>query len=399
MVVIQIEGVPGVGKTTFSNILSSLLNYKLIEEFVPLDHLSKYLNNIKDETMLFNMRMFNQKLFNQLDAKLSNKGIIIDRGIRGNECFSKMHIQNNLLNEDKWNEYKSNYTKTINESKSDYIIYLKASPETCLRRCNKRNRQDEKNKYKIDYFNNLVKIHNEEFDNNDTIVIDWNNDLNTFELLNNHIIKIILSLFSNNNKVVIEGNIGVGKTTFINSLTKCILNIGYSCEIFPEPVFDTIDEFLENQTNNDIVFKFQKNTRMSRYNSLNKKSTSDYILYDRGLIGDECFAQVQIKKGMINNNEWKEYKNTFKEINENPLIIYLKSKPRTSYDRCLKRCNNDISKYNIKYFNDLNNEYDKQIIKNDNNYNIINIEWDDYKSQKDIDEYIKNNIIKILCDL
>ena len=391
MVVLQIEGVPGVGKSTFARHLSYMFSMKLFQENTPLDHLNKYLSNIKSETKGFNMRMFTDKVYVHVDAKLHDGNSIIDRGVQGNECFSKMHIKNNLLDKNEWNNFTKNFDSVIKENVSDKIIYLKASPETCMRRCMKRDRKGEKDSYDIKYFKDLVSIHDSEFiGQKNVIVVDWDIDMK-LEQLKKNIARIMIKHFSSQ-KIVVEGVIGVGKTTFISHMIKYLVRLGFNCSVYPEPVFETLKLFLDNQNDPNIVYNFQKETRKSRNESINKVVDNDFLIYDRGEFGDECFAQVHIDRDMINSVSWEEWKKETLTKNDSILNIYLKCDPETSMKRCQKRNGIDANSYSIDYFKQLNSKHDEL----SEQFDSIDIDWNEMKTDNEIESFMNKNLYKYI---
>lgn len=183
-------------------------------------------------------------------------------------------------------------------------------------------------------------------------------------------------------KLYIEANIGAGKTTFINKLKKY-----YSSNNDIICIEEPVDEWLQfkDSNNNNILnmfyenqnrwsYTFQMNAFMTRIESIKKKYEQGKINFiERSIYTDKnCFALICKENGSINEIEWKLYNNWFQWLNnkfdvEPEGYIYIKTSPKTCYERIKKRNRTEESNIPLEYLNNLNEKHEKWLISNDNN--------------------------------
>jgi deoxyadenosine/deoxycytidine kinase len=163
---IAIEGVLGVGKTTFARMLSADLEAKLVLEQVDnnpfLEKFYKEMNTFALQTQLTFLlnRATQQEPLKQLD--LFSKKIVSDYLIEKDRIFAYITLGENELN-----LYEKIYGVVVNEAqllKPDLVIYLQASIEVLMDRIKKRGRSFEKSISK-DYLYNLSQAYNHFFSN------------------------------------------------------------------------------------------------------------------------------------------------------------------------------------------------------------------------------------------
>jgi deoxyadenosine/deoxycytidine kinase len=161
---IAIEGVLGVGKTSFARQLAQDLSGKLVLEEVDNNpFLDKFYKDMKGhalQTQLFFLlnRAKQQEPLKQLD--LFSKRIIADYLIEKDRIFAYITLDENELP-----LYEKVYSAVVNEGnllKPDLVVYLQASVEVLLERIKKRARGFEKNISK-DYIHNLSQAYNHYF--------------------------------------------------------------------------------------------------------------------------------------------------------------------------------------------------------------------------------------------
>lgn len=168
-ITIVIEGNIGTGKSTFLNYLKKFHQFKVIPE--PLSrwtdlnghNLLQYLySNIKHWAYPF--QMFAALTMYQNHAKQIEERVkIMERSIFSTRyCFLEAHkkletfhlAQFDIL--DKWCEF----TEEQKPVHVDLIIYLRSSPENCLKRIKKRNRKEEA-EMKIEYLQLLHSLYDD----------------------------------------------------------------------------------------------------------------------------------------------------------------------------------------------------------------------------------------------
>ena len=152
--------------------------------------------------------------------------------------------------------------------------------------------------------------------------------------------------------ISIEGNMGVGKTTFINTLQEYFKD-KHPIHILEEPVSlwqsikdqddkDILSHFYENQSK--WAFSFQIMAYISRLSIL-KQAVKDHpdsiIITERSVHSDRhIFAKMLYDDKLINEIDYQIYNKWFVHFIEDiPIssIIYLQCSPEISNKRVLKR--------------------------------------------------------------
>jgi deoxyadenosine/deoxycytidine kinase len=185
-----------------------------------------------------------------------------------------------------------------------------------------------------------------------------------------------------NQKIIIsiEGNIGVGKSSFIELLKKNLSEEKY--EFISEPV----DEWLnlkDNEGKNLLQtfyedkkrwgYTFQNIAYLTRMNKLIdaiQNSKKEFIVLDRSLSADlNTFTKMLYDEGSINELEWRAYNmwNDFfyqrfgKGIRH--LIVYLRCEPETSYCRSKLRNRDEEKEIPLEYFQRLHQYHEDWLMK------------------------------------
>ena len=151
----------------------------------------------------------------------------------------------------------------------------------------------------------------------------------------------------------IEGNIGVGKTTLINTLHDITEIKGRKVIFLEEPV--SIWESIKDDNGKNIIehfyadqlayaFAFQMMAYISRISLLKetiKQNPDAIIITDRSVHTDKhVFAQMLYDDKKIGNIEYQIYNKWFDHfLKETPLagIIYLRCDPEVANERVIKR--------------------------------------------------------------
>ena len=149
--------------------------------------------------------------------------------------------------------------------------------------------------------------------------------------------------------ISIEGNIGSGKSTFVEQLKQTLKNDNIC--FLQEPVEQwnkIVDKdginILEHyyKDNKRWAFSFQMMAYISRLTLLKKAIESNYeiIITERSLYTDKhVFCQMLYDNDLIEDIEFTIYNKWFEEFNNirNIQYVYLKTDPEISYERVLKR--------------------------------------------------------------
>jgi deoxyadenosine/deoxycytidine kinase len=163
---IAVEGVLGVGKTTFAKMLAEDLQAKIVLEQVDnnpfLEKFYKEMDTYALQTQLTFLlnRAMQQEPLKQLD--LFSKKIVADYLIEKDRIFAYI-----TLNENELNLYEKIYSVVVNEAKlmkPDLVIYLQASIDVLMDRIKKRGRSFEKSVSR-DYLYDLSQAYNHFFSN------------------------------------------------------------------------------------------------------------------------------------------------------------------------------------------------------------------------------------------
>ena len=198
---------------------------------------------------------------------------------------------------------------------------------------------------------------------------------------------------SPDNKIIIsvEGNIGVGKSTFINIL-KSKWDEKDGCEVIPEPV--DMWKKLVNSDGKNILQTFYEDiprwaysfqnvaciTRMMKIENTIRNTNSKYIFLDRSLGTDKnVFEAMLYDQGQINQMEhqmytlWCDFYHKYVRSQSNQIYIYLKASPETCASRIKKRGRVEEESIELDYLKGLNDYHDAWLL-NEPNTIIINCE-------------------------
>ena len=145
---IGIAGNIGVGKTTFTEIISKHFGWKAYYESVGDNpYLNDFYGNMSRWSFNLQVYFLQHRFSDQMEIQSNGMGVIQDRTIYEDvEIFAKnLYEMNHMSNRD-WETYNSlflNMTQFLR--KPDLIIYLRASTDTLLSRIKNRDRNFEKN--------------------------------------------------------------------------------------------------------------------------------------------------------------------------------------------------------------------------------------------------------------
>lgn len=206
--------------------------------------------------------------------------------------------------------------------------------------------------------------------------------------------------------IYIEGNIGSGKTTFVDTLQQKYQNDAkYSC--ITEPVNEwlslkdkdnksILEKFYEDQ--NKWSFAFQMNSFISRTHKVSN-DTSSIKFIERSVYTDKyCFATNCYNMGNMNKIEYDIYCKWHDWLCDNFKVkpsgfIYLKTDPSVSYDRIKKRSRTGESDIPLDYLELLHNNHEewmKQETKNGIPVLYIDVTDNFYDNDKQLEQILKS---------
>ena len=210
-------------------------------------------------------------------------------------------------------------------------------------------------------------------------------------------------------EVYVEGNIGTGKTTFLNHLDK----IYPENEVIYEPVEEwtqlkdtegknILENFYENQ--NKWSFAFQMNSFISRIKKIKDCDKSKIKFIERSIYTDKyCFADNCYKNGKMNKIEYDIYNNWHEWLSQKfdmkpTAFIYLKTIPEISLGRIQKRNRSGENDIPLDYLKQLDNLHDiwmEREISNNVPVLILDVSKNFYNDEIETD-MIKNSIDNFL---
>ena len=213
--------------------------------------------------------------------------------------------------------------------------------------------------------------------------------------------------------IYIEGNIGAGKTTFVNNLKEycsAFQKLGINAEIVTEPVDDwlqtfesdgknILEKFYEDQ--NKWSFCFQMNSFISRvkrindayYNKDGSPIDNKIIFVERSIYTDRyCFAENCYQSGTMTKLEYDVYCKwndwLAHEFQIQPsAYIYLRCMPNVNNERIIKRSRDGESNIPIEYLEMLHNKHDEWMAREKTYIPVLTIDaLEDFTQQPVMDQ-------------
>ena len=188
--------------------------------------------------------------------------------------------------------------------------------------------------------------------------------------------------------IVISGNIGVGKTTLAEKLSK-----KYNWKILLEEVDNNpyLDDFYKSMKSWSFHLQiFFLNSRFKQIQNISK--TNSTIIQDRSIYEDyEVFTKNLFDSGILLKREFENYKRLYNTILEYvtvpDLLIYIRNKNINNIVNNIKKRNRKFEKkINTEYLKNLNKYYENWI-KHYSNKNLLIIDVtnkDFIKNSKDL---------------
>lgn len=186
----------------------------------------------------------------------------------------------------------------------------------------------------------------------------------------------------------IEGNIGAGKSTFLEFIKN-----NFECNVSQEPVkewmsltdgeHNILDKFYK-----DIPrwsFAFQMNCFISRTHQTKKLPKGQINFIERSIHSDRIFANNCFQSGNMNPIEMKIYAKWSRWLEKeicDPIdrIIYLRSSPEVSYERIKQRSREGEECIPIEYLRELHRLHDEWLENTDIPVYVLdadNLNYDD----------------------
>lgn len=171
--------------------------------------------------------------------------------------------------------------------------------------------------------------------------------------------------------ILIEGNIGSGKSTFLNYLQKQI-----NSDVFPEPIprwtdfngHNLLQQVYDNPT--EWIAPFQLYAALTLYTNHLKETTKPFKIMERSIYSSR---DIFLTAARINNIihpihheiiiKWLDFIEGNIKINVD-LIIYLKCEPKESFNRIKERNRPEEKNIQLSYIELLNELYEQWIHEN-----------------------------------
>lgn len=131
-------GLIGVGKTTFADSAMSILGKDAVKEDVSDPMLEAFYQDPKTFAGPLQMHLAMRRRESHGAAKLQRRWE--DSSIYQDRAFIRLLIKCGMIGPDFWPRYNAEVTKLFEGEKPEFIVYLKASPQTCHRNISVRSR-------------------------------------------------------------------------------------------------------------------------------------------------------------------------------------------------------------------------------------------------------------------
>lgn len=190
--VVTVEGLIGIGKTTLGQAMVSFLNQLGLEarffpEYVNREFLAKYIANMKEYSFSFQLFMLQKRIeiYREAQAFAKTGGIaVVDRSLNGDYTFALMQKDKGFFDDEKWDIYNA-----ILEGESipepSITLYLVCNPQTSLRRVHKRGNAEEISGYTLGYMEELSTAYNKSMKlvKHPVLTIEWEYDIPVADLV------------------------------------------------------------------------------------------------------------------------------------------------------------------------------------------------------------------------
>lgn len=205
-------------------------------------------------------------------------------------------------------------------------------------------------------------------------------------------------------KVSIEGNIGSGKSTFIDYLSKRSGREELLFDLYEEPVrewqnlngVNLLEATYKDPTRNGFAFQSYAMLTMLKLYLTKPSSPCEFKVFERSFLSARyCFLKRMLQKNWIDKissdvlNEWFDFFEC-KLLMVPNLIIYIKTSPKKAMERIEKRGRLEEKNIELESINELHELHEEWLAHNKRTTNIKVFEIDgDLDSGEIIEEYEK----------
>lgn len=204
----------------------------------------------------------------------------------------------------------------------------------------------------------------------------------------------------------LEGNIGAGKSTFLNRIDEALTEAGipHVClqepvSIWTRPIVDgksLLELFYGDKQKYAFSFQFMVlQTRVQQMLECLKNNPGKVIVTERCHITDKMiFANTMYKSRFLRDDEMIVYNmwyDTCSQMFSDYLsgIIYLRSTPAVSCDRIISRNRKGEENISLDYLNNLHKIHDDWILSNDQNINVCTVDANLEEDKVDVEKVVE----------
>jgi deoxyadenosine/deoxycytidine kinase len=216
--------------------------------------------------------------------------------------------------------------------------------------------------------------------------------------------------------ITVEGNIGVGKTTFLDNIKLCD-QINKTSTVVSEPVDIWLN--INDDDGENILGKFYKDKRRWSYTFQNfsyitkmttlvdaiRNSGKEIIFLDRSIGTDKyVFAKMLRDDRMLGSleftmyNLWSNFYDKYIAKNNKKNIIYLRCDPIVAFDRIQIRGRKEEKDIPMDYLNSLHKYHERWIEKEIKfkKSNVLILDWNENMNEEQIKEQIKEHVCRFV---
>ncbi len=179
---------------------------------------------------------------------------------------------------------------------------------------------------------------------------------------------------------VVEGNIGAGKSTFLKKMGSYLKTqlVYESLEAWQNVGGESLFEAYYKDGKR-WAYTFQTYAFMTRIIALEeqvKKNEKPFLLAERSVFADYCFAKNWHDLGMITDLEWTLYNDWFLWLVENRMekpagFIYLRADPKICFERLSQRNRIEEKLISLDYLQLIHDKHEAWLIHKQNVFSFV----------------------------
>ena len=198
--------------------------------------------------------------------------------------------------------------------------------------------------------------------------------------------------------IVVEGNIGVGKSSFSESLTRLR---GERARLFPEPVDKPsfrvlLDRYYKDPARWGFAFQMYALKERFKQHTLAAELVAHGIdvVQDRSIYADGCFGRLVHLDENMTTEEWDIYAETFgalKRFLRYPdLLVYLRADPKICHERTKQRGRKEEAGVPLDYLMRLHDEHEALVDAMGRFTRVVTFDWNEFQDVEKVNEKIRD---------